>query len=192
MARPANYFFLFVFILSPITGKELRINFQNNFGYTIVNVGEAMEIPEYSEITDEGLVSWNQFNYKGLLQFWFVKNDQVSLGPELGINRLYYWEEKYIPQGSSPRWRWGTIWTAQAGFQFRRTLATHYYISTGTNVHLFLNGTGITLGIPLSLGHELPISKDFTIPIEFRIDIIFGDAVPIALGGGVGLKFRLK
>ena len=29
---------------------DMSVNFQNNFGYTIVNVSEAMEIPEYSDI----------------------------------------------------------------------------------------------------------------------------------------------
>jgi hypothetical protein len=55
-----------------------------------------------------------------------------------------------------------------------------------------MNGSGSTLGIPFAIGHELPISDVFTIPIEFRTDVIFGDAVPIGIGGGIGLKYRFE
>ena len=37
--------------------NKIIINLQNNFGYTIVDVAQAMEIPEFSDITNEGLVS---------------------------------------------------------------------------------------------------------------------------------------
>ncbi|MFC1693050.1 hypothetical protein ACFL1R_06060 [Candidatus Latescibacterota bacterium] len=186
----------FAFILISLTFlstevlAEMSVNIQNNFGYTIVNVSEAMEIPEYSNITDEGLVDWNQFNYKGLIQILFKKSENVSFGPEIGFNRLYYWEEKHIPPGFSPRWRWGTIWTGHVGGVVRRSFASHYYVLTGASLHVFFNGSGATIGIPLAIGHELPISKVFTIPIEFRLDVVFGDAVPIGIGGGVGIKYR--
>ena len=47
--------------------NKIIINLQNNFGYTIVDVAQAIEISEFSDITNEGLVDWDQFNYKGLL-----------------------------------------------------------------------------------------------------------------------------
>ena len=163
---------------------------QNNFGYTIVNVSEAMGIPEYSRVTDEGLVESNQFNYNGLMQILFRKSEKVSFGPEVGFNRLYYWEEKHIPRGLSPRWRWGTIWTGRLGGLVRMRVAPHYYVLTGASLHVFFNGSGATIGIPLAIGHEVSISELFTIPIEFRIDFIFGDDIPIGIGGGVGLKLN--
>ena len=186
------FFLLSLSFFSTEVQADMSVIFQNNFGYTIVNVSEAMEIPEHSDITDEGLVEWNQLNYKGLIQILFDKSKNVSFGPELGINRLYYWEEKHIPPMSSPRWRWGTIWTGHVGGIVRKTFASHYYVLTGASLHVFFNGSGATLGIPLAVGHELPISKDFTIPIEFRIDVIFGNAVPIGLGGGIGLKYNFS
>lgn len=190
--RRIAFFLLFIIFFSTEVLAETIINLQNNFGYTIVNVSEAMGIPEYSEITDEGLVEWNQFNYKGLIQILFKKSENVSFGPELGFNRLYYWEEKHIPPMSSPRWRWGTIWTWHLGGILRKSFASHYYVLTGASLHVFFNGTGATIGIPFAIGHELPISKVFTIPVEFRIDVIFGSAVPIGLGGGVGLKYKFN
>ena len=191
--RIIAFFLLLIIFFSTEVLAEMIINLQNNFGYTIVSVSEAMGIPEYSEITDEGLVEWNQFNYKGLIQILFKKSENVSFGPELGFNRLYYWEEKHIPpMSSSPRWRWVTIWTVHLGGILRKSFASHYYVLTGASLHVFFNGTGATIGIPFAIGHELPISKVFTIPIEFWIDVVFGSAVPIGLGGGVGLKYKFN
>ena len=184
--RKLAFLLLSVAFFSTEVLADMSVNLQNNFGYTIVNVSEAMEIP------DERLVDWNQFNYKGLIQILFNKSKNVSFGSEIGFNRLYYWEEKYIPLGLSPRWRWGTIWTGHLGGLVRLNFASHYYVLTGASLHFFFNGSGATIGIPLAIGHELPISKVFTIPIEFRIDVIFGNAVPIGLGGGVGLKYTFS
>ena len=170
--------------------RRIDVNLQNNFGYTIVDVSEAMGIPEYSRVTDEGLVESNQFNYNGLIQILFSKSEKVSIGPEVGFNRLYYWEEKHIPRGLSPRWRWGTIWTGHLGGLVRLRIAPHYYLLTGANLHVFFNGSGSTIGIPLAIGREVPFSEVFTIPIEFRVDVIFGDNIPIGIGGGVGLKIN--
>ena len=190
--RKSAFFLLFLALFSTEAPAQTIVNLQNNFGYTVVNVSEAMGIPEYSEISDVGLVEWNQFNYKGLIQILFEKSENVSFGPEIGINRLYYWEEKHIPPMSSPRWRWGTIWTAHLGGILRKSFASHYYVLTGASLHVFFNGSGATIGIPFAIGHELPITKIFTIPIEFRIDVVFGSAVPIGLGGGVGLKYEFS
>lgn len=68
--------------------NKIIINFQNNFGYTIVDVAQAMEIPEFSDITNEGLVDWDQFNYKGLIQV-FIPKGKMLIGGEIGFNRLY-------------------------------------------------------------------------------------------------------
>jgi hypothetical protein len=170
---------------------DTYLNIQNNFGYTLVDVGQAMDIDELSPVTGQGLNDWNQFNYKILGQLLFDNGNTVSYGPEIGFHRLYYWEEKYRPLGSSQRWRSGTIWTFEAGVIMNVKLGHDYYFLTGLSIHNFLNDSGTTLGIPLALGHEIKATKNFSLPIEFRMDIIFGNAMPIGLGGGIGLKFDI-
>ena len=191
MRRLALIILISSFVINEMKA-QISMNIQNNFGFTLVNVSEAMDIPEYSDVTDEGLVEWNQFNYKGLIQLYFTKKEDISLGTELGINRLYYWEEKFIPPLSSPRWDWGTIWTGQVSGLLKKTIAKQYYVITGASLHIFLNGTGATLGIPLAIGHEIRLSETITLPVEFRVDVIFGNAIPIALGGGVGINYKLN
>lgn len=173
--------------------NKIIINLQNNFGYTIVDVAQAMEIPEYSDITGEGLVDWDQLNYKGLIQV-FIPKGKMLIGAEVGFNRLYRWEEAYIPSSSysnTKYYRWGTIWTWHIGALIQLNFANQYYLTTGTGVYTFMNGTGTTVGFPLGLGHTVKISDSISIPIEFRTDIIFGSGAPIAIGGGLGLKFTL-
>jgi hypothetical protein len=54
-----------------------------------------------------------------------------------------------------------------------------------------MNDTGTTVGFPLGIGHIIKFGDFISIPIEFRTDIIFGTGTPIALGGGIGLKFTI-
>lgn len=170
--------------------NKIIINFQNNFGYTIVDVAQAMEIPEFSDITNEGLVDWDQFNYKGLIQV-FIPKGKMLIGGEIGFNRLYRWEKRYKTFEGYDRWRWGTIWTWHIGALIQLNFANQYYLTTGTGLYTFMNGTGTTVGFPLGIGHIIKFSDFISIPIEFRTDIIFGSGAPITIGGGLGLKFTL-
>lgn len=173
--------------------NKIIINLQNNFGYTIVDVAQAMEIPEFSDITNEGLVDWDQFNYKGLIQV-FIPKGKMLIGGEIGFNRLYRWEEAYTPNSlyyDTKYYRWGTIWTWHIGALIQLNFANQYYLTTGTGLYTFMNGTGTTVGFPLGIGHIIKFSDFISIPIEFRTDIIFGSGAPITIGGGLGLKFTI-
>lgn len=170
--------------------SKFVINLQNNFGYTVVDVSQAMEIPEYSDITQEGLVDWDNFNYKGLVQV-FIPRSNFLIGGEVGFNRLYRWEERYKTFDGYDRWRWGQIWTWHVGVLLRLTVAEQYYVTSGAGVYTFMNGSGATVGFPLALGHDLKLGDKLVLPLEFRTDIIFGEATPIALGGGIGIKITL-
>lgn len=185
--------FLFLFLIAitfAADNSKLIINIQNNFGYAFVDVAQAMDIPEYSDFTNEGLVDWDQFNYKGLIQVFIPKNN-LLIGGEVGFNRLYRWEERYKTFDGYDRWRWGTIWTWHIGVLVQMKLTEQYYLGSGTGVYTFMNGSGTTVGFPFMFGHNLKITDKLTLPIEFRTDIIFGSATPIALGGGIGIKVNL-
>ncbi len=170
--------------------NKVIINLQNNFGYTIVDVAQAMEIPEFSDVTNEGLVDWNQFNYKGLIQV-FIPKGKMLIGGEIGFNRLYRWEERYQTMAGYDRWRWGTIWTWHIGGLVQLNFANRYYLTTGTGLYTFMNGTGTTVGFPLALGHTIKINDSISIPIEFRTDVMFGSGTPITIGGGIGFKITI-
>ena len=172
--------------------KDAALVLQANFGYTFVDVSKAMDIPEYDPITGSGLEEWNNFNFHGIIQLLFKKSEAVSYGPEVGFNRLYYCREKETPIGLSPRWYWGTIWTAHAGGIIRFNVQENLYFLTGASLHIFLDGSGATLGIPAAAGFEVSISSTITMPIEFRTDVIFGNNTPVGIGAGLGLKFNFR
>jgi hypothetical protein len=136
--------------------NKIIINLQKNFGYTIVDVAQAMEIPEFSDITKEGLVDWDQFNYKGLIQV-FIPKGKMLIGGEVGFNRLYRWEERYQTIAGYDRWRWGTIWTWHVGTLIQLNFTDQYYLTTGTGIYTFMNGSGTTVGFPLGIGHVIKI-----------------------------------
>jgi hypothetical protein len=125
-----------------------------------------------------------------MAQFLFRSSETLSFGPEIGVSRLYFWEERYIPNGLSPRYRWETVWTWFAGGLVRLDLGADNYVMTGASIHTFFNGTGTTVGIPLGAGHTIAVNDRVSIPLEFRVDIVFGDAVPIGIGGA-GVQFKL-
>lgn len=180
------------FLMCTVAFAGTKLNIQNNFGYTVVDVGQAMDIDAFSSVSGQGLSDWDQFNYKLLGQLFFEKSAKVSHGVELGLHRLYRWEEAYKPYvGSSQRWRGGVIWTMEAGYVAKYAFGEHYYVLSGLSIHNFLNGSGMTLGVPFALGHEIKFSDKFSMPLEFRVDVIFGSGTPIAIGGGLGLQFDL-
>lgn len=176
-------------MLSAGISAQTTVNIQNDFGYTLVDVGKAVDVPDYNYSTRQGLNDQDQFNYRGLVQVLFQRSETISWGPELGISRLYYWEETYIPVGFSARWRWGTIWTWHIGGIIRKQLSSDYYLLTGGSLHTFMDGSGTTLGIPFAIGREFSFSDKITLPIELRTDIIFGNDTPIGIGAGIGVKF---
>ena len=80
--RSLSFFLLSLTFLSTIVRAEMRVNVQNDFVYTSVDISEAMGIPE------KKLVDWDNFNYKGFIQILFKKSENISYGPEFGFNRL--------------------------------------------------------------------------------------------------------
>lgn len=173
------------------SSSSLEINLLSHFGYTIVDVGKAMEIPDFSDITKEGLNDWDQFGYKGIVQVFFNSTAKTSLGIEGGVVRLYYWEERYKTSMGYDRWRSGVIWTWNVAALLRMRITEQYYVFSGAGAYTFFNGSGTAVGFPIGFGHNIKFSDRLTIPIEFRTDIVLGDATPIAISGGIGILFRL-
>lgn len=171
---------------------DISIVAQGQFGYTIVDVPEAMGLPEYTAANGHGLDDWDNVNMNFFGQFLFNSSKNFAWGIEAGANRLYYWEEKENQSSGTPYWYYGTIWTYHVGPVFRWELSNQLYFYTGADLHIFSNDSGATGGVKGAVGYEIPLSKSVSIPLEFRVDAIFGDATPIGVSGGAGFKFNLK
>jgi hypothetical protein len=183
-----------LFLISIPLFSAMTINFQNNFGWTWVDVGDAMGFPEGAGVT-RWLNDYDQFNYRGSLQIFFDDDPdaQLQYGLECGFNRLYYWLEKSQPIGqSTPYWYNGTIWTFQLGALAKYKIEDGLYALFGLSAHQFLNGSGLTLGIPIGIQKEYKLSEQWSLPLELRADWIFGNDTPVAIGAGFGLKYRFE
>lgn len=184
-------FFIVSSILLAQENQSISFVIQNNFGYTFVDVADAVGADDYDEVTQSGLVEWEQFNYNGSVQLLFNMNKPMAYGAEIGVNRLYYWEEKYTPFGFDPRWNWGTVWTLHIGGVLRFNLSPNTYFLTGLAAQIFLDESGTTAGIPAAFGYEFKLSDTISLPWEFRADIIFAKATTIGFGSGIGFRFDL-
>jgi hypothetical protein len=164
----------------------MDISFKPFAGYTIVDVEKAMETT---------LETWDQFNYGAYLQGLWEFKPAIKLGIETGINRLYYWEEAYTVYypGAVQRWRWGEIWTwnLSAAVQKELVWSSDWYVQGTAGLYTFLNGSGITPGFSAGCGHAWRISESVKLPVETRLDFIFGNALPITLKLIIGISGRI-
>jgi hypothetical protein len=162
-----------------LQAQSMRIGIQGLFGVTIVDVKKVIG----NELND-----WNTYSYAFELQAPLaLKSGKLSLIPELGLHRLYYWEEKYyVPEA---RWRWGTIWTVHGGMNVEKLFGEHWYLQGGANVRIFLDGSGVVPGIMAGAGYKYAVSKSIWIPIGIRTDIVFGNSTPTSIGLCAGVEF---
>ncbi|MFC2135497.1 hypothetical protein ACFLR4_04870 [Bacteroidota bacterium] len=183
-----------ILIVSSVQAQKSNTSIvaMGNFGYTVVDVPDAMGWPEYTSANGHGLSDWDNVNMNFFGQVIFKSSKKFSWGVEGGANRLYYWEERDDQPSGTPYFYWGEIWTYHIGPVFRWEIGKQIYFYTGADVHIFSNDSGATGGAKAAIGYEIPLSKSVSIPLEARVDVIFGDATPIGIGGGAGLKFDLK
>ena len=162
--------------------QGIRINLQNTGGITIVDVKKVIG----SELND-----WNTYSYEFAVQALLKsRKEGFKWVPEIGIHRLYYWEEKYFvyTPDPSPRWRWGTIWTAHSGLNIQQAIGEKTFVQAGANARIFLDGSGVVPGFMAGIGYRIHLSDFIAIPVGLRTDIILGNSTPIALGLSVGIE----
>jgi hypothetical protein len=166
-----------------LQAQSMRVGILGLFGTTIVDVKKVIG----NELND-----WNTYSYAFAIQAPIaLESGKFNLVPEIGVQRLYYWEEKYfvyLPD-PVPRWRWGTIWTAHLGLNAQKLFGEHWYLQGGGNIRIFLDGTGVVPGIMAGAGYIFAVSGSFRIPIGIRTDIVFGNQTPTSIGLSAGVEF---
>jgi hypothetical protein len=191
-------FIIVISVLLPFESKaQVHFNIINAWGYNIIDFEELMGVPYWSEdipaiytqITDD-----SPFVYKGGVQLTFDTAEKVRLGGEFSINRLYYVEERYSVEliDTEYRWRMYDIWTLNLGALSQIFLNEQLYIQSGVGIHYFLNGSGVAPGVMAGIGYVVPLNDQFTIPIEFKNDWVFGDATSGIFSLALGFTFDLN
>lgn len=150
-------------------------------GGTIVDVARAVEWENLEEWDNWAIVLKVAGEYK-------LKNGLI-LGGELGANRLYYWEYMWS-DGTYSSYRWGTEWTVNLGINLTKNLGENLYIKGGAGLHVFVSG-GVVPGILGAAGYNFRIKEYLIIPLELRIEPVFGNATPVPVLLGTGIKYIL-
>ncbi len=147
-------------------------------GYTAIDVQKVVDPIPLSDWNKYGLV------FKGFAEYQLKKGN--ILGLEIGRNRLYYWEYK-APGYSWYNWR--TEWTTNAVAYMSTSFGERFYLQAGAGIHFFYTGT--VFGLLAAAGTTFEITNNFSIPITFRIEPVFGSGTPIAINLATGVKFSL-
>jgi len=152
------------------------------FGGTIVDVAKAAEW--------DNLEEWDTWAFILKAGGEYKLSGGLILGGEFGANRLYYWEYRWS-DGSYSGSRWGTEWTVNLGVNLTKYFGEKFYVRGGLGLHFFLSG-GTVPGLLGAAGYNFNISDKLIIPLELRIEPVFGNATPVPVLLGTGLKYRLQ
>jgi len=187
---------IFLFSIQIETKAQVHVNVINSWGHNTIDFEALMGVPYwdegipamYTQITD-----YSRFVYKGGIQATYDASEKIRLGGELGINRLYYVEERYsvLLNDTEFRWRMYNIWTLNVGGLAQLFLTDNIYLQSGIGFHYFFYGPGIALGTMAGIGYKFQLSEKYSVPIEFRNDWVFGEATSGIFSLAVGFTINL-
>jgi len=149
-------------------------------GYTIVDIEDAIDYSPLEEWDNIGVIIKAVVEYE-------LKPGLLLVG-ELGSNRLYYWEYSWS-DGYYSGTRWRSEWTSNIGISFKKMLGESFYLQAGPGVHIFNDGSGTVLGLLLGAGYELGLGNHFRVPLGFRVEPVFGNAIPVSLLLHSGIRY---
>jgi len=150
-------------------------------GYTIVDIENAINYSPLEEWDNIGIILKAVAEYE-------MKPGLILVG-ELGSNRLYYWEYRWS-DGYYSGTRWRSEWTTNIGLSFKKMINENLYLQAGPAIHIFNSG-GTNLGFLLGAGYELEVGGRFRVPLGFRVEPVFGSAIPVSLLLHSGIRYLL-
>ena len=163
------------------SGQIKYAGIKTGAGITIVDVAEAIE---WDDMED-----WNTVAYIVKAEGEYQLTEGLNLGAELGINRLYYWEYRWS-DGTYSGYRWGTESTTCLGVHLVKYFGESFYLKGGAGLHFFWSG-GTVPGLLASAGYAINLGGQLQLPLELRIEPVFGNATPVQVLLGVGIRYRL-
>lgn len=168
--------------LSLLSAQFRSVGLVAGAGYTVVDIEDAIEWSPLEEWDNYGIIIKAVAEYE-------LKPGLLLVG-EAGTNRLYYWEYRWS-DGYYSGTRCRSEWTTNIGLSFKKMLGDSFYLQAGPGVHIFNDGTGTVLGFVLGAGTDLEIGERFSVPLGFRVEPVFGNAVPISLLLHSGIRYIL-
>jgi hypothetical protein len=178
-------------IINKSGSAQIELGFLPKIGYNFVDIEKSTGSPKYENSTGGYYLNdWDQLNYGGTIYGAFKTGYKIDFGGEITFNRLYYWEEAYATY-YGPNYRWGNVNTLGLGILVKLNVTEFLYLKPVISVEYYMDGSGVNFGTALSGGINFNLSEHVAIPVEFRTDQIFGNAISFLFGLGTGLRICL-
>jgi hypothetical protein len=174
-------FLIIPFSLSICSGQFQKVGIIAGVGGTIIDVASAVEWEDLEEWDTWAIILKGTGEYK--------ISEGFSLGGEFGANRLYYWEYRWS-DGTYSGTRYNTEWTVNLGINLIKYFGGNFYVKGGVGLHFFVSG-GNVAGLLGAAGYNFNLSDKLIVPLEFRIEPIFGNSTPVPVLLGTGIKYML-
>ncbi len=151
-------------------------------GYTAVDVEKAVDYSPLEEWDNYGII------FKAVAEYEL--RPEFLLVGEFGENRLYYWEYRWS-DGYYSGTRFRAEWTTNIGIGFKKIFSETLFIQAGPSIHIFNDGSGTVLGLNLGGGYQIELSDRLVLPLGFRVEPVFGNAVPVSFLVHTGIRYIL-
>jgi len=174
--------FALLFFLTLTSAQFRSVGVIVGAGYTAVDVEKAVNYSPLEEWDNIGII------FKAVAEYEL--RPELMLVGEFGENRLYYWEYRWS-DGYYSGTRYRSEWTTNIGISFKKVFNDALYLQAGPGIHIFNDGTGTVLGLNLGGGYQIGLSDRLVLPIGFRVEPVFGNAVPISFLAHTGLRYVL-
>ena len=174
-------FLLIPFSFSICSGQFRNVGITIGAGGTIVDVEKAVEWEDLEEWDTWAIILKATGEYR--------ISEGLSLGGEFGANRLYYWEYRWS-DGTYSDTRYNTEWTVNLGISLIKYFGENFYAKGGAGLHFFVSG-GTVAGLLGAAGYNFNLSDKLIVPLEIRIEPIFGNSTPVPVVLGTGFRYRL-
>ena len=163
-----------------IMGQNMLV-VNGGIGYTSVDINNWSG---YSTLND-----WEELMFQGYAQYYFHELRRINIGVEAGYQYFFWYVYEYeYYDGYYSYYKYNVeCWRIMA--LARTDIGTKLFTEFGLGLYMFDGFTD--LGITGSLGYEIEINEQLSVPLKLRTTMVFhGKANLAVLGMSIGLAYR--
>ncbi len=85
--------------------------------------------------------------------------------------------------------RYRSEWTTNIGLSFKKIIGKNLYLQAGPAYIFLMMAAELYLGLTLGGGYEVEVGDRLVVPLGFRVEPVFGNAVPISCSCHSGIHY---
>ena len=170
---------IFLSVSDVIIGQSM-LSVNGSIGYTSVDKNNWSG---YSTLND-----WGQFMSEGYAQYYFHEFRKINIGVEAGYQYFFWYEYEYYDGYYRNYYEYNVKCWRIMGMA-RNDVGTNLFTEFGLGLYMFDGYTD--MGITGSLGYEININQQMSVPVKFRAAMVFDDAANMSVFGiSIGFTYR--